>query len=252
MEGDAGASRLTHNVEETVESTGRDSSTHDTPADSADAAENPPCGLRVDENDSAAPATATVNFETGRPDEPEQAGSEGGSPASGGSGRRRLSPKWSAVIAAVLALVGAATAVGGYLAQRAHQDNESVARANRAAITAAEACIAATQPADAAALAASQRTLDECTTGDFETQAMYYSAVLSEAYQAVNVRVQIPEMHAAVERNNDDGSIVALVAFRAKVSQNGVADRENSYRVRVKLVPESGRYKIAKLDQVAK
>lgn len=251
MEGDAGASRLTNNVEETVESTGCDSPTEDTPADSAAAAEKSPGRLRVDENESTAPVAAAANSETGRPDEPEQARSEGGSPASGG-GRRKLSPKWSAVFAAVLALLGAAIAVGGHLAQRAHQDNESVARANRAAITAAEACIAATQPADAAALAASQRMLDECTTGDFETQAMYYSAVLSEAYQAVNVRVQIPEMHAAVERNNDDGSIVALVAFRAKVSQNGVADRENSYRVRVKLVPESGRYKIAKLDQVAK
>ena len=58
-----------------------------------------------------------------------------------------------------------------------------------------------------------------------------------------------PTLRAAVERKNDDGSIVLLVAFRSTVSQVGMADRENSYRLRVKMVPEDGQFKIAELDQ---
>jgi Mce-associated membrane protein len=30
-----------------------------------------------------------------------------------------------------------------------------------------------------------------------------------------------------------------------------MADRENSYRVRVKMVPDNGQFKVAQLDQVA-
>ena len=35
-------------------------------------------------------------------------------------------------------------------------------------------------------------------------------------------------------------------------AQVGMADRENSYRLRVKMVPEDGQFKIAELDQVTK
>lgn len=58
-------------------------------------------------------------------------------------------------------------------------------------------------------------------------------------------------MYAAVERHNDDGSITAMVAFRAVISQPGMADRENGYRVRVRMVSENGTFKVANLDQVA-
>ena len=169
-----------------------------------------------------------------------------------GRGMSRLSPRWLVAIAATLTLLAAATAAGGYLALRAHRDSQALTRANEAAVASAKDCVAATQPPDAAALPASQQKLNDCATGDFGSQAVWYSAVLTEAYQAINVHVQVPEMHAAVERNNDDGSIVALVAFRATVSQPGMADRENSYRVRVKMVAENGQFKIAELDQVAK
>jgi Mce-associated membrane protein len=167
-------------------------------------------------------------------------------PSSSRRGRR-----WLGAIAAALTLLAGGTTAGGYLALRAHRDSQALTRANAAAIAAAKDCVAATQPPDAAALPASQRKLNECATGDFGTQALWYDAILTEAYQAVNVHVHVPEIHAAVERNNDDGSIVALVAFRATVSQVGMADRENSYRVRVKMVPDNGQFKVAQLDQVA-
>jgi Mce-associated membrane protein len=173
-------------------------------------------------------------------------------PATAHRGASRRSRRWLGVIAAALTLLAAGNGVGAYFALRAHRDSQAIARADDAAIAAATDCVAATQPPDAAALPASQRKLNDCATGDFGTQIVWYSAILSEAYQAINVHVQVPDMHAAVERNNDDGSIVALVAFRAVVSQAGMADRENGYRVRVKMVPENGQFKVAELDQVAK
>jgi len=173
-------------------------------------------------------------------------------PATADRGASRLSRRWLGAIAAALTLLAAGNGASTYFALRAHRDSQTIARANAAAIAAAKDCVAATQPPDAAALPASQRKLNECATGDFAAQIVWYSAILTEAYQAIDVRVQVPEMHAAVERTNNDGSIVALVAFRAKVSQPGMADRENSYRVRVKMVPEGGQFKVAELDQVAK
>lgn len=170
--------------------------------------------------------------------------------ADGGASRRRR--RWLAGIAAGLTLLAGGIAVGGYLALRAHRDSQALGSANAAAVAAAKDCLAATQPADAAALPASQHKLDECSTGAFEVQAAWYSAILTEAYQAQNIHVRLPDMDAAVERTNDDGSIVALVVFRATISQDGMADRENSYRIRVTMVRENGQYKIAQLDQVAK
>jgi Mce-associated membrane protein len=172
--------------------------------------------------------------------------------AAAGRGALRLNRRWLGAIAAVLTLLTGGFGAGGYLALRAHWDSQADSGADAAAVAAAKDCVAATQPSDVAALPASQRKLDECSTGDFRTQASWYGAILSEAYQAANIRVQVPEMHAAVERANDDGSIVALVAFRATIFQVGMADRENSYRIRVQMVPENGQFKIAKLDQVAK
>jgi len=169
-----------------------------------------------------------------------------------GRGVSRLSRRWLGAIAAALVLLGGATGAGGYLALRAHRDTQAITRANAAAVAAAKDCLLATQPPDAAALPASQQKLSECSTRGFGAQIAWYGAVLAEAYQTVNVRVQVPDMRAAVERNDDDGSIVVLVAFRSTVSQVGMADRENSYRLRVKMVPEDGQFKIAELDQVTK
>lgn len=231
MEGDAVTSRLTSEAAPDMSD--------------ATALSSPSSKIRDDS------AGAEPSAEVGLPDAADSTDAEATPPSAGVRAGSRLGRKSLGVLAAVLVVLAGGVATGGHFALRSHERMQAVIGANADALAAAKDCVAATQPPDAAALAASQRKLDECSTGDFGTQAMYYSAVLAEAYQAVNVRVQIPEMHAAVERNNDDGSIDALVAFRANVSQNGLADRENSYRVRVKIVPENGRYKVAQLDQVA-
>ncbi|MGH3555925.1 MAG: Mce protein [Mycobacterium sp.] len=160
--------------------------------------------------------------------------------------------RWLVAVAAALMLLAGSIGVSGYLVLRAHQTNQAVTDANAAAAAAAKDCVAATQPADVAALPTIQRTLDECATGEFKTQAAWYSAIVTEAYQAQNIHVRLPDMDAAVERTNDDGSIVVLVVFRATISQDGLADRENSYRIRVKMMRQDGQFKIAQLDQVAK
>lgn len=164
----------------------------------------------------------------------------------------RLGRRGLIAITATLTLLAGGAAAGGYLALQAHRKSQAMTQAHAAAVAAAKDCVTATQPRDAAAVPSSQQKLTECSTGNFGAQAAWLGAVLIQAYQAVDVQVALPEMHAAVERTNDDGSIVTLVAFRAKVSQPGAADRENSYRVRVTMVPENGQFKIAELDQVAR
>jgi Mce-associated membrane protein len=164
----------------------------------------------------------------------------------------RLRARWLGCIAAALTLLASATMASGYWALRAHRDSQAITGANAAAVVAAQDCVAATQPPDAAGLAASQRKLSECSTRDFGAQIAWYGAVLAEAYQGASIHVKVPDMRGAVERDNDDGSVVVLVAFRTKVSQVGMADQENNYRLRVKMVPENGQFKVAELDQVAK
>ncbi len=101
-------------------------------------------------------------------------------------------------------------------------------------------------------MAASQQKIVECSTGDFAAQASLYSGLLVDAYQAAKVQVQVSNMRAAVEKHNDDGSISVLVAVRVKVSNSATQDQEQGYRLRVKMMPEGGTYKIANLDQVSK
>ena len=131
-----------------------------------------------------------------------------------------------------------------------HDDSEAIARAEAAALQAAKDCVAATQAPDTAAMIASQSKIIECSTGDFGAQATLYSSVLVEAYQAANVKVQVSDMRAAVERHNDDGSVDVLVAVRVKVTNSETADQEQGYRLRVQMAPADGTYKIAQLDQV--
>ena len=178
--------------------------------------------------------------------------SDGPTEAGTGSAGPRVSRRWPIAIAAVLLVLAGGAGAGGYLATRAHQKSQATSTANDAALAAAKDCVAATQPASAAAIPGAQHELGECSTGTFGDQSTWYGEVLAQAYQAVDVRVHVPELHAAVERDNEDGSIDALVVFRATVSQTGMADRENSYRVRVKMVPVNGQFKVAELDQVAK
>ena len=93
----------------------------------------------------------------------------------------------------------------------------------------------------------------ECSTGGFGAQASLYSGVLVEAYQAANVKVQVSDLRAAVEKHNPDGSVDVLVAMRVKVTNSGAADQEQGYRLRVKMSRDENdqnKYKIADLQQV--
>jgi Mce-associated membrane protein len=100
-------------------------------------------------------------------------------------------------------------------------------------------------------MTAAQTKIIECSTGDFGAQASMYSSVLVEAYQAANVKVQVSDMRAAVERHNEDGSVDVMVAVRVKVTNSETADQEQGYRLRVQMARDEGTYKIARLDQVS-
>jgi Mce-associated membrane protein len=163
----------------------------------------------------------------------------------------RLGRGWLIGIAAALLVVSAGVATGGYFALRYHQQSNAVARADLAALQAAKDCISATHAPNTAAMAAAQQKIVDCSTGSFGAQAMLYSSMLVEAYQAANVQVQVSDMRAAVERNNDDGSVDVLVAVRVKVSNTDAQDQEEGYRLRVQMTPVDGSYKIARLDQVS-
>jgi Mce-associated membrane protein len=163
----------------------------------------------------------------------------------------RLGIGWVASICVALVLAAAGVAVGGYFALRSHAESEAIARSDAAAVQAAKDCVAATQAPDTAAMAAAQSKIIECATGDFGAQATLYSGVLLDAYQAANAKVAVSDIRAAVERHNDDGSIVVLVAVRVKVTNSEQADQQQGYRLRVVMAPADGTYKVAKLDQVS-
>ncbi len=112
-------------------------------------------------------------------------------------------------------------------------------------------CVAATQAADTNAMIASEQKIIDCGTDAFRSQAMLYTSMLVQAYQAANVHVQVSDVRAAVERNNSDGSVDVLVALRVKVSSDQTQN-ETGYRLRVKMAHADGQYKISKLDQVTK
>jgi Mce-associated membrane protein len=162
----------------------------------------------------------------------------------------RLGVGWLAGICAVLVLLAAGAAVGGYLALRTNDESTAIARAEVAALQAAKDCVAATQAPDTAAMVAAQSKIIQCSTGEFGVQAPLYASVIAEAYQAANVKVAVSDIRAAVERHNDDGSIDVLVAVRTKVTNSEAADQEQGYRLRVQMAPDGGTYKVARLDQV--
>jgi Mce-associated membrane protein len=167
--------------------------------------------------------------------------------------RSRLASRgWAVGVSATLLVIAVAVATGGYFALRSHDDSESVARADAAAMQAAKDCVTATQAPDTSAMEASQRKIIDCSTGDFRVQATLYTGMLVDAYQVANAQVQVSDMRAAVERHNDDGSIDVLVALRVALTNATAQNQETGYRLRVTMAPDSGTYKIARLDQVTK
>jgi hypothetical protein len=184
-------------------------------------------------------------------EEPSQAGDEAEPGEAAERGPSRLGRGWLAGIAAALVLCAAAVGAGGYFALRYHHESQAIARNDAAAVKAAVDCVSATQAPDTNAMAASEQKIIDCGTDAFRSQALLYTSMLVQAYQAANVHVQVSDMRAAVERNNPDGSVEVLVAVRVKVA-NDQTQNETGYRLRVKMAMAEGQYKIAKLDQVTK
>jgi hypothetical protein len=163
----------------------------------------------------------------------------------------RLGRGWLASIAAALVLVAGAIGAGGYFALRYHHESQAIARSDAAALKAAIDCVSATQAPDTNAMIASEQKIIDCGTDTFRSQALLYTNMLVQAYQAANIHVQVADARAAVERNNKDGSVDVLVALRVKVSSDK-SENETGYRLRVKMATADGQYKISKLDQVTK
>lgn len=220
MEGDAGTSRLNP---------------------SPDADDTPDHSVAVSPDD-------TTEFPTedtaGEPDPTDEPAADGRRPS-------RLGRGWLAAICTLLVLLTAGAVVGGYFALRSHQESAELAVDEASALQAAKDCVSATQAPDTTAMTAGQAKIIECSTGDFGAQAALYSGMLVDAYRAANVQVQVSDMRAAVEKHNPDGSIDVLVAVRVKVANSDAADQEQGYRLRVQMAQDDGKYKIAKLDQVA-
>ncbi|OBH86839.1 Mce protein [Mycobacterium sp. E2989] len=280
MEGDAGASRLNpppmpkfrrlrgrRPKNQDPEPTAEPANPEVTAEESAEPSIEPAATVEEPSAEETAPSEETTAEEeaTAEPSEPEAAAEESGPEAAaeepsdaqagpdGGVERRpsRMGRGWLAGIAAVLVLCAAAVGAGGYFALRYHHDSQAIARNNAAALKAAVECVSATQAPDTNAMAASEQKIIDCGTDAFRSQALLYTSMLVQAYQAANVHVQVSDMRAAVERNNPDGSVDVLVAVRVKVA-NDQTQNETGYRLRVKMAMAEGQYKIAKLDQVTK
>jgi Mce-associated membrane protein len=162
----------------------------------------------------------------------------------------RLGRGWVAGICAALVALTVAAVVGGVLLIRDNRGIEEVNRSDAAALQAAKDCVSALQAPDTAAMTAAQAKIIECSTGAFGVQANTFGGILVEAYRAANVKVQVSDMRAAVERHDPNGSVDVLVAVRIKVTNADVADQESGYRLRVTMTPDQGRYRIDKMEQV--
>ena len=165
---------------------------------------------------------------------------------------RLLTGRWPRAVigglaAAALLLVGL-----GVYALIGHRHNAAAARDEAVAVAAAKDCITATQAPDVKAMNESQRKIVECSTENFGAQANLYGGLLADAYQTVKAQVKIADMRAAAEKHNPDGSIDVLVATRVSLSNNQQINQELSYRLRVRMAPDGGTYKIDSIEPVSK
>jgi Mce-associated membrane protein len=241
MEGDAGASRLTPNDPDDSSSSEDGTEQTSTEVKAEDSAET----------EDATEQTSTATPDSAESEDPEVTESDAEESADP-RGTSRLGRGWLVGIAAALVVLAGGIGAGGYLALRSHQDSRTTARHDAAAVEAAKTCVAATQAPDTATMAASAQKIIECGAGAFRSQAILYSSLLVEAYQAANAHVEVSDLRAAVERNNPDGSIEILVPMRVKVTNSETQNQEAGYRLRVTMVSDEGQYRISKLDQVAR
>jgi Mce-associated membrane protein len=231
MEGDAGTSRL-----------------NPTDADDSPESEAEQVTSVIDTEDSSEPAADQADVTA------EDAPKPGTAAAEPAVERRpsRVGRGWLTVLTAALLLAAGGLGVGGYLALRSHHESQAIARNNAAALKAAMECIAATQAPDTNALAESERRIVECGTDEYRSQALMYSSMLMQAYQAANAHVQVVDNRAAVERHNANGSVNVLVALRVRVSNSTAQNQEVGYRLRVTMMPAEGQYKVSKVESVTK
>ncbi|WP_420715832.1 Mce protein [Mycobacterium sp. 663a-19] len=219
----------------------------------AEAAPEPEKLVEPGAEETSTEATAEAAPEPEEPGEAEAAAEVAADAGDTGVERRpsRMGRGWLAAIAAVLVLAAGGIGAGGYFALRYHHESQVTARSNAAALKAAVECVSATQAPDTNAMIASEQKIIDCGTDAFRSQALLYTSMLVQAYQASNIHVQVSDVRAAVERNNKDGSVDVLVAMRVKVVSDK-ADNETGYRLRVKMATAEGQWKISKLDQVTK
>jgi|SRR5580693_2234461 Mce-associated membrane protein len=272
MEGDAGASRL--NPTDANDSLRTEVKAEDSP-ESEVGTEQASTEVKAEDSPESEVGTEQASTEVKAEDSPEsEVGTEQASTEASGTemtaedssesedqaeasetsverGPSRLGRGWLAGIAAALVLLAGAIGAGGYIALRFHHESQAVARNDAAALKVAIDCVAATQAPDTNAMVASERKIIDCGTDAYRSQALLYSSMLVQAYQAANVHVQVSDVRGAVERNNADGTVDVLVAMRVTVSGDQTKD-ETGYRLRVKMALAEGQYKISKLDQVTK
>ncbi len=160
--------------------------------------------------------------------------------------------RWLTGIVAVVAVGAVLLTAGAVLALLGHRTNAAAADGEVLAVAAAKDCITATQAPDLAAMMESQRKIVECATENYAPQANLYSGLLADAYETVNAQVKIVQMRAGAEKHNADGSIDVLVATRVSMSNVQQQDQELSYRLRVRMRPEDGVYKIDDIEPVSK
>lgn len=263
MEGDAGTSRL--NPINKDDSLGTKAETTDS---TESAVEANPTDTQVTAEDSKGSDAGAESTDTEVTAE-DSKGSEGGAEAEAIAetepsetdtavepavvrGKSRLGRAWLVGVAALLVILSGCIGFGGYYALRAHRDIAALQHNDAAALSVAKDCVAATQAPDISSMAASEQKIVDCGTDQYRTQALLYSSMLVQAYQAANVHLKVSDMRAAVERNNPDGSVDVLIALRINVSNDQQQNQETGYRLRVRMAPTEGTYKISKLDQVTK
>jgi Mce-associated membrane protein len=267
MEGDAGASRL--NPTDADDSLRTEAKAEDSPesevgteqaSTEAKAEDSPESEVGTEQASTEATAEDSPESEVGTEQASTEATAEDSSESEDEAeasaaaverGPSRLGRGWLVGIAAALLLIAGGIGAGGYLALRYHQESQATARNDAAALRVAIDCVAATQAPDTNAMVATEQKIIDCGTDAYRSQAVLYSSMLVQAYQAANVHVQVSDVRGAVERNNNDGTVDVLVAMRVKVSGDQTQN-ETGYRLRVKMALAEGQYRISKLDQVTK
>ena len=237
MEGDAGASRL--NPNETDDSSSSEVGRPDQQNRGRNRPTNTEAEDRSDRRDAedSSESEADPEIRRSRRSTTEASTEDATDSANDGRSASRLGRGWLVGIAAALVVLAGGLGAGGYLALRSDRDSQAIARRDAAAMQAAKDCVTATQAPDTQAMAAAAQKMIECGTGAFRSQAILYSGLLVEAYQAANAQVQVSDLRAAVERNNHDGSVDVLVPLRVKVSNSAAQNQEVGYRLRVTMVP---------------